>query len=44
MAGSVLDASALLAYLRQEPGSGHALRAILAGPVMTTVNFGEVAT
>ena len=45
MAGSVLDASALLAYLRKEPGSELVLAAILAGgAVMATVNFGEVAT
>jgi PIN domain nuclease of toxin-antitoxin system len=43
-AGSVLDASALLAYLRKEPGGERVLRAILAGgAVMATVNFGEVA-
>jgi PIN domain nuclease of toxin-antitoxin system len=44
-ADSVLDASALLAYLRKEPGGERVLRAILAGgAVMATVNFGEVAT
>jgi ribonuclease VapC len=44
-AGSVLDASALLAYLRKEPGGEHVLQAILAGgAVMATVNFSEVAT
>jgi len=45
VAGSVLDASALLAYLRKEPGGERVLEAIVAGgAVMTTVNFGEVAT
>ncbi len=43
--GSVLDASALLAYLRKEPGGERVLEAIVAGgAVMTTVNFAEVAT
>ena len=43
--GSVLDASALLAYLRKEPGGEHVLQIILAGgAVMATVNLGEVAT
>jgi len=45
VADSVLDASALLAYLRNEPGAERVLQAIVAGgAVMTTVNFGEVAT
>lgn len=44
-ADSVLDASALLAYLRKESGGERVLRAILTGrAVMATVNFGEVAT
>jgi len=43
--GSVLDASALLAYLRKEPGGERVLEAIVAGgAVMTTVNFSEVAS
>ncbi len=43
--GSVLDASALLAYLRKEPGGERVLEAIIAGSaVMTTVNFSEVAS
>ena len=40
---SVLDASALLAYLRGEPGAERVLEAITAGTSMTTLNFGEVA-
>ena len=45
VAGSVLDASALLAYLRNEPGGDRVLRAILTGQaVMSTANFAEVAT
>jgi len=45
VADSVLDASALLSYLRKEPGGERVLEAIVAdGAVMTTVNFGEVAT
>ena len=45
MAASVLDASALLTYLRKEPGGERVLAAILAGgAIMATVNFGEVAT
>ena len=43
MPGSVLDASALLAYLRKEPGGERVLEAIVAGDaVMATVNFSEV--
>lgn len=45
MKDSVLDASALLAYLRNEPGAERVLQAVVAGgAIMTTVNFGEVAT
>ena len=45
VAGSVLDASAFLAYLRNEPGGDRVLRAILTGQaVMSTANFAEVAT
>lgn len=43
MARSVLDASALLAYLRQEPGWEQVLQAFTGTATMTTVNFGEVA-
>ncbi|MDE4916083.1 type II toxin-antitoxin system VapC family toxin [Methylobacterium sp. 092160098-2] len=43
MACSVLDASALLAYLRQEPGWEQLLQAFTGTATMTTVNFGEVA-
>ena len=39
----VLDASALLAYLRAEPGGERVLAAITAGATMTTLNFSEVA-
>ena len=37
----VLDASALLAYLQDEPG-GERVRAVLAQAVMSTVNWAEV--
>ena len=43
MSASVLDASALIAYLRAEPGAERVLAAITAGTTMTTLNFGEVA-
>ena len=37
----VLDASALLAYLREEPGSDR-VDEVLAGAVITSVNWAEV--
>ena len=37
----VLDASALLAYLQDEPG-GERVRAVVARAVMSTVNWAEV--
>ena len=37
----VLDASALLAYLQDEPG-GERVRAVLADSVMSSVNWAEV--
>ena len=40
---SVLDASALLAFLLEEPGKDRVMAAVLDGTVMTTVNLGEVA-
>jgi PIN domain nuclease of toxin-antitoxin system len=40
----VLDASALLAYLLDEPGKDIVLSAILDDSVMSTVNFAEVVT
>lgn len=43
MARSVLDASALLAYLRREPGWEQVLEAFTGTATMTTVSFGEVA-
>jgi ribonuclease VapC len=43
MSGSVLDASALLAYLRTEPGADRVIAAIATGASMTSLNFGEVA-
>lgn len=43
MSSSVLDASALLAYLRAEPGADRVIAAIAAGASMTSLNFGEVA-
>jgi PIN domain nuclease of toxin-antitoxin system len=38
---AVLDASALLAMLKDEPG-GERIRPVLRSAAMTTVNFGEV--
>lgn len=43
MARSVLDASALLAYLRREPGWEQVLQALTGTATMTSVSFGEVA-
>jgi ribonuclease VapC len=43
VARSVLDASALLAYLRREPGWEQVLQAFTGTATMTTVSFGEVA-
>lgn len=41
-AGSVLDASALLAYLQGEPGSEMVQAALAAGAVINVVNYAEV--
>lgn len=41
-APSVLDASAVLAYLRREPGIGDVRRALVSGAVISTVNLAEV--
>lgn len=38
---AVLDASALLAYLQDEPG-GHAVEAVLAESAISSVNWAEV--
>jgi len=38
---AVLDGSALLAMLREEPG-GERVRSVLRDSAMTTINFGEV--
>jgi ribonuclease VapC len=38
----VLDASALLAYLREEPGADVVAEAIAGGVVLSTVNLAEV--
>jgi ribonuclease VapC len=38
----VLDASALLAYLREEPGADVVVEAIAGGVVISTVNLAEV--
>ena len=43
MSSFVLDASALLAYLRAEPGADRVISAIATGASMTTLNFSEVA-
>jgi ribonuclease VapC len=40
--GAVLDASALLAYLRDEPGAEGVSEAIAGGAVVSTVNLAEV--
>lgn len=42
MAGSVLDASALLAYLRDEDGADAVADEIAEGSTISTVNLGEV--
>lgn len=42
MAAPVLDASALLAYLRDEPGADVVAEAIAGGAVMSTANLAEV--
>lgn len=41
-AGSVLDASALLAYLHEEPGAMAVEEALAAGAIMSAVNYAEV--
>lgn len=42
MGTTVLDASALLAFLNNEVGSEQVARAIIAGTIMSTVNVSEV--
>jgi ribonuclease VapC len=42
VASAVLDASALLAYLRDEPGADVVADAIAVGVTISTVNLGEV--
>lgn len=42
MASTVLDASALLAYLRDEPGADVVADAIAGGAAISTVNLAEV--
>jgi len=42
--GSVVDASALLAYLLGEPGSAAIRAALAAGAAMSIVNYAEVLT
>ncbi|HEX5926743.1 MAG TPA: type II toxin-antitoxin system VapC family toxin [Baekduia sp.] len=42
MSSTVLDASALLAYLLGEPGADAVADAIAGGAVISTVNLGEV--
>ncbi|HZV72385.1 MAG TPA: type II toxin-antitoxin system VapC family toxin [Conexibacter sp.] len=42
MSSAVLDASAFLAYLRDEPGADAVADAIAAGAAISTVNLGEV--
>ena len=43
MAASLLDASALLAALHEEPGWGRVREALRAGAAMSTVNAAEVS-
>lgn len=42
MAAPVLDASALLAYLRDEPGADEVAEVIAGGATVSTVNLAEV--
>ena len=42
MSSAVLDASALLAYLRDEPGAEVVADTIAAGAAISTVNLGEI--
>ena len=42
MSKSILDASALLALLKEEPGSEQVVEAIAEGAAISTVNFSEV--
>lgn len=42
MPAAILDASALLAYLRDEPGADVIADAVATGAVISTVNLGEV--
>ncbi len=42
MSSAVLDASALLAYLRDEPGADAVADAVADGASISTVNLGEV--
>lgn len=42
MPSAVLDASSLLAYLRDEPGAGTVADAIAEGAVISSVNLAEV--
>ena len=42
MSSAVLDASALLAYLRDEPGADAVADAVAGGAAISTVNLGEV--
>jgi ribonuclease VapC len=41
-AGSVLDASALLAYLQREPGGETVQAAVAVGGIINSVNYAEV--
>lgn len=42
MPSAILDASALLAYLRDEPGADVVADAVATGAAISTVNLGEV--
>lgn len=42
LAGAALDASALLAYLQDEPGAGTVQEELTVGAIMSAVNYAEV--
>jgi ribonuclease VapC len=44
LSGTVLDSSALLAYLREEPGAEHVEDALIPGAMINSVNYAEVLT
>ncbi len=44
LSGTVLDSSALLAYLREETGAEHVEDALIPGATINSVNYAEVLT